>query len=204
MRAPTSLVGSDQLEIRSFRVVFALERRLFRIDRWRLPLPYGVPVRGLAYAAAALAAVLLADAVPGLGVLVAVVPAPIRFVLGPAAVAALLARVRVDGRPAHRAGLAWARHRLGSRTLDTFRAVPACGSVQGLADAVVLAASGDDPAYRRAEVRGPAVVAVGLPATARKRHRGLELAPTAGPPLLLRREITVPAGRRLVLRGGPS
>ena len=52
---------TDQtVTIRSYRLAFALERRIFRIERYRLPLPYGLPLRGLAYAALALALVLLA------------------------------------------------------------------------------------------------------------------------------------------------
>ena len=146
MRAPTSLVGEDRLEIRSFRVVFALERRLFRIDRWRLPLPYGVPVRGIGYAAGALMAVLVAGALPGSGAMVAAVPAPVRLVLGPIGVAALLARVRVDGRPAHRCAVAWARHRLGPRTLDAFARVPARASAHVFTDPILLAACTADAA----------------------------------------------------------
>jgi hypothetical protein len=42
---------SAGLEVRSFRVVFQLERRLHRIQHWKLPLPYGLPLRGLAYGA---------------------------------------------------------------------------------------------------------------------------------------------------------
>jgi len=41
------MADQQTLQIRSFRVVFDLERRLHKIDRWRIPLPYGVPVRGL-------------------------------------------------------------------------------------------------------------------------------------------------------------
>ena len=31
--------------IRSYRVCFSLERRIYKIDRWRLPVPWGVPLR---------------------------------------------------------------------------------------------------------------------------------------------------------------
>jgi hypothetical protein len=63
----------DSLPIRSYRLYFELERRIHKIDRWRIPVPYGVPLRGLAYGvplrglaygAAALAAVLLASGAP--------------------------------------------------------------------------------------------------------------------------------------------
>src|SRR5262249_27722777 len=40
----------DALVITSYRTVFRYERRLYRIDRWRLPAPAGVPLRSLLYA----------------------------------------------------------------------------------------------------------------------------------------------------------
>ena len=39
----------SDIQLRSFRVCFQLERRLHRIDRFRLPFPYGLPLRGLGY-----------------------------------------------------------------------------------------------------------------------------------------------------------
>ena len=38
--------GDGRIEVRSYRTVFDLERRLYRIDRLRLN-PGGVPVRGI-------------------------------------------------------------------------------------------------------------------------------------------------------------
>ena len=52
------------LTIRSYRLAFALERRIHKIDRYRLPVPYGVPLRGLAYAVVVLAVVLALTALP--------------------------------------------------------------------------------------------------------------------------------------------
>ncbi len=54
---------SAQLEIRSFRSVFALERRIYRIDTLRLN-PAGVPLRGIAYAVALVLLALVGGAVP--------------------------------------------------------------------------------------------------------------------------------------------
>jgi hypothetical protein len=99
---------TKRLPIHSFRVVFELERRIHKIDRWRLPVPYGVPLRGLAYWAVALVATIGFTRLPLVGSAVEVLPAPVRFVVLPVGVAYLLARVEVDGRPAHRAIVAWA------------------------------------------------------------------------------------------------
>jgi len=50
---------SSPLEVRSFRSVFALERRIYRIDTLRLN-PSGIPLRGIGYAASLVAAALIA------------------------------------------------------------------------------------------------------------------------------------------------
>ena len=51
-------------QIRSYGVVFSLERRLHSIDRFRIPLPYGLPLRSVGYGALILAAVLAARSAP--------------------------------------------------------------------------------------------------------------------------------------------
>jgi hypothetical protein len=84
------------VEIRSYRNVFALERRLYRIDG--LPLnPAGVPLRGIAYFAVLLAVAMAARTLPP----VSLVPWYVGNVLAPAALAFLLCSVRIDGRPFH-------------------------------------------------------------------------------------------------------
>jgi hypothetical protein len=88
------------IEIRSYRSVFDLERRIYRIDRVRLN-PAGVPVRGAVYFVALLLLVLLAAALPLPGTLVRALPSYLRDLALPAAGAALLTVVRIDGRPAH-------------------------------------------------------------------------------------------------------
>jgi hypothetical protein len=87
-------------------VVFSLERRLHRIDRFRIPLPYGLPLRSVGYSAFILAAVLAAGRLPAIGAVVAGLPAPVRFTVLPAMGAVLLTRLRVDGRHAGAAGVA--------------------------------------------------------------------------------------------------
>ena len=51
------------IEIRSYRAVFDLERRIYRVDQLRLN-PGGIPVRGVVYFLAILAATLLASSLP--------------------------------------------------------------------------------------------------------------------------------------------
>ena len=90
-----------ELTIRSFGVVFDIERRIHKIDRFRIPLPYGLPLRSLGYAVAALLVVLAADGLPLLGGVIGALPAPLRLVGVPCAIAYGLTSLRVDGRVAH-------------------------------------------------------------------------------------------------------
>lgn len=117
----------ERLQIRSYRVVFDLERRIHRIDRYRIPLPYGLPLRSIAYALAGLLAVIALGRLPVLGALLALLPVPARLVLVPMAVSVALTRLRVDGRSAHAAGLAWMRWLAGPRRLVGFQRCPSPG-----------------------------------------------------------------------------
>src|SRR5918911_37847 len=87
------------VEIRSYRSVFDLERRLYRIDRFRLN-PSGVPVRGLVYVALLVLAVLVAQRLPIVGAPVRVLPWQVRYAALPGGCAALLTMLRIDGRTA--------------------------------------------------------------------------------------------------------
>ena len=61
------------IEIRSYRSVFELERRIYRVDRVRLN-PSGVPVRGALYFVALLLMALLAAALPLVGMPLRLLP----------------------------------------------------------------------------------------------------------------------------------
>ena len=88
--------------IRSYRRVFEVDRRIYRVDRWALPVPGGVPLRAVGYFAATLLLVIVTGALPGVGALIADVSAPLRFVIAPLAVAVLATQAAPDGRAAHR------------------------------------------------------------------------------------------------------
>ena len=45
--------------IRSYRRVFEVDRRIYRVDRWALPVPGGVPLRAVGYFAATVLAVVI-------------------------------------------------------------------------------------------------------------------------------------------------
>lgn len=99
-------------EIRSYRRVFALERRLYRIDS--IPLnPNGVPLRGIAYFAALLAMALVMSRLTLVGAAVRLLPWYVRELAGPALGAFVLTAVRIEGRPFHLAALGLFRYAAG-------------------------------------------------------------------------------------------
>lgn len=109
------------IEIRSYRQVFALERRLYRIEGLRLN-PAGVPLRGIGCFLALACGVLLLGRVPLVGDALTVVPWYLREAAAPALGAFLLTTVRVEGRPLHVAAVALIRWRLGARELSGLHA----------------------------------------------------------------------------------
>ncbi len=145
-------------EIRSYRCVFDLERRLYRIDRLRLN-PTGVPLRGIVYFLALLATALVVAALPLVGLLVRMLPWYIRDLGGPGALAALLTLIKVEGRPFHLAALALVRYGTGPRELSGLRPCVAADRCWRLEELVVLA-DGSDSRLRRLRYTGPGAVRV--------------------------------------------
>jgi hypothetical protein len=88
------------IEIRSYRAVFRIERRLYRIDRIRLG-PSGVPVRSVAYLAACIAAALGAARLPLLGTGLRLLPWWTYGLAIPALLATMLTGIHVEGRTFH-------------------------------------------------------------------------------------------------------
>src|SRR5580704_4333703 len=105
------------MEIRSYRAVFDLERRIYRVDRLRLN-PGGIPLRGVVYCFALLAGLALLGTLPLLGSAVRALPWYLRDLVLPAGGAALLTVIRIEGRPFHLAAAALLRHALGPRELS--------------------------------------------------------------------------------------
>ncbi len=158
-------------EIRSYRCVFDLERRLYRIDRLRLN-PAGVPVRGIVYFLALLGTVLLAGALPLLGLLVRMLPWYLRDVGAPGVCAALLTLIKVEGRPFHLAALALMRYGIGPRELSGLRPRRGADRHWRLDELVVLA-DGSDSRLRRLRYSGPGTVLVSAAHVRSSWHRGL-------------------------------
>ncbi|MFI5003492.1 MAG: hypothetical protein ACHQE6_00620 [Solirubrobacterales bacterium] len=146
------------MEIRSYRAVFDLERRIYRVDRLRLN-PGGIPVRGVVYCLAILASIALLGALPLLGAAVRALPWYLRDLALPVGGAGLLTVIRIEGRPFHLAAAALLRHALGPRHLAGLRPRAPAGSVWRPEDLLVLP-DGSDARLRRLRYTGPGAVLV--------------------------------------------
>jgi hypothetical protein len=145
-------------EIRSYRAVFDLERRIYRVDRLRLN-PGGVPLRGIVYFLALLAAMLLVAAMPLIGAPAQMLPWYLRELAVPGASAALLTLIKVEGRPFHLAAFALMRYALGPRELAGLRPRTRADRRWRLDELTVLA-DGSDARLRRLRYIGPGAVRV--------------------------------------------
>ncbi len=148
----------EPIAIHSYRTVFDIERRIYRIDRVRLN-PAGVPLRGVLYCAMLFTcAVVLAHA-PLAGELVRLVPWYMRDLLAPLGGSGLLVLVRVEGRPAHLAVWALVRYARGPHHtvgLGGDRRI----QVRWCPPALVVLPDGSDGRLRRLHCKGPGVVRV--------------------------------------------
>ena len=205
------------MEIRSYRRVFALERRIYRIDRLRLN-PSGLPVRGFVYFLVLLATTVIFDRLPLSRIVAGIVPWYLRYVALPGVAAATLTIISVDGRPFHLAAHALLRHWTGRRlsVADRERAWLRRGSrprreAGSPADftprqswhpePIVMIPDGSDARMRRLRYTGPGavLVAVGHERTGRVSERGrLGFGRTGRRPGLIVRELP---GSRSLSRG---
>ncbi len=150
------------MEVRSYRRVFDLERRIYRVDSLRLN-PGGVPVRGVVYVIAVLAIVLVGSRLPYAGVALRMLPWFARYLAIPGLTGAVLAIVRIEGRPFHLAALALLRHRMGLRRpagMRTARRQLADGTRWSPPPLLMLADGCDVP--RRVRYTGPGALLVSV------------------------------------------
>ena len=148
------------MEIRSYRAVFDLERRIYRVDRLRLN-PGGIPVRGVVYFLAILAAALIAGGLPVLGVPVRALPWYLRDLALPGVSATVLSVIRIEGRPFHLAAYALLRYRAGPRRLTGVNPCGAPGE-RWRPEEIVLLPDGSDGGMRRLRYTGPGAVLVAV------------------------------------------
>ncbi len=183
------------LTIRSFRLAFELERRIHKIDRFRLPLPYGLPLRSLAYALAALASVVALSRLPLMGMLLAALPWPIRFGVLPVAIAQLLTQLQLDGRPAHEVLASWLRLQLGPRNLVAFSRAD-----DPRLDPLLVAPDERGTSYRRGKVVGAGGVLLRQHAEVAARGTSLIVEPADEHPGFRAKQVVLKSGQQVVIR----
>lgn len=157
-------------DIRSYRRVFDLERRIYSVDRVRLN-PGGVPVRGVVYLLGLVATMLAASRAPVLGTALALVPWYLRELAVPAALATVLAAIRVDGRTFHLAAWAVARS-LARPTRSTRLLWRSRAGSRWWPPEIVFLPDGSEPELRALRYTGPGAVRVSVPHRRRSRRRG--------------------------------
>lgn len=179
------------IEIRSYRRVFDLERRIYRVDRLRLN-PGGVPVRGVVYLLVIVLADLIATRLPLVGLALRAMPWYLRDLLLPGVTAAVLSVIRVDGRPFHLAAHALVRARRAARRPLGRRREGGPGTRWHPGEILFLP-NGADSRMRNLRYTGPGGVLIGL-----QHERAVD-----APRVLRRRSAALvvrelPAARRLV------
>ena len=167
---------SERLVVRSYARVFAVDRRIYRVDRWPLPVPGGVPLRGVVYFVVALVGVLIGGGLPAIGALLGELSPPFRYVIVPLGVAVLGTQAAPDGRSAHRFAWDWTRLQLRSRRRSAGRPVPVVGEAIPWHGVLPTVWDAGAPELRRGRVTGPARVEFAVPVRVLRRRRGRLLA----------------------------
>jgi hypothetical protein len=167
------------IEIRSYRRVFDLERRIYSVDRMRLN-PGGIPVRGVLYFLLAVSGALIVAGLPLLGPLARTLPWFLRDIAVPAAAAAILSLIRIEGRVFHLAAQALVRYWAGPRRLAGLRRCQPIGQRWHPREMLMLP-DGSDGHMRDLLYTGPGAVLVSLEHQRRGRARELGASATARP-----------------------
>jgi len=142
-------------QIRSYRRVFDLERRVYSVDRLRLN-PSGVPVRGIVYFLALVAGLLAGARIPLLGAVLGLPPWYLRDLLLPALAAAVMTLIRVEGRTFHHASYSLLRFACAPRRV--VGGSRPCGPRRWYPDDVLAVPDGSEGRFRELRYTGPGAV----------------------------------------------
>ncbi len=192
------------MEIRSYRRVFDLERRIYSVDRLRLN-PAGVPVRGVVYFLASSSVGLIVARVSRCSATVAragaVVPARSRAARLRGAT--VLALIRVEGRTFHLRGPRAAALLDRAATAGVHRRVRGSAGQRWHPHEIVLALpDGSDSRMRRLRYTGPGAVLVAV--EHERRGRATEPGRSGMARRGLRRGADARASRGAALRWSPA
>ena len=161
------MVESRDIQLRGYRRVFRIERRLFRFDRWRIPYPHGVPLRGIGYLLLIELSVFALARLPLLGPLIGLWGPAISFLGIPLAGAFLLMQGRIDGRPPHHVLVSLVRWSLSPRCLAGLCSCPREGEEVLPLEEVAVAFDARESFLVKGRIKGPAQVTFRYPAVVR-------------------------------------
>jgi hypothetical protein len=149
--------------VRSYRRVFEVDRRIYRVDRWALPVPGGIPLRAVGYFALSVVAMVVLGALPLVGELVGMLSPPLRYVVVPIAIAVFGTQAAPDGRSAHRFAADWLRFRLRARRRSAGRVLTLEDEAVRWDGELPVRWDADGAELHRGRVRGPARVTFNVP-----------------------------------------
>ena len=153
------------IQLRGYRRVFQVERRLFRFERWRIPYPHGIPLRGIGYFLVLELLMFASRQLPLLGGLASAFPALIAFAALPLLGAFLLMQARIDGRPPHHVLVSAIGWSLRPRWLAGLSPCPPDGMAVLPLEEVAVAFDHREAFPVAGRIRGPATVTFRYPAT---------------------------------------
>ena len=193
--------------IRSYALVFRVQRKLFKIDRWRLPLPGGLEVRAIVYAIVVLLGDLIVSRLVLIGPVTDKLPAPLHWAILPGLIVFVLVRLEVEGRPPHRVIASLLGWWVGPKYFIG-RQPAARPGLRAPIQTLWITPDWRGSRYRPAAVDGPTTVVCRYPANAhlrldrhgRPRGDALYLTDASYERLALEgNAIEIPAGQRLVI-----
>jgi hypothetical protein len=193
--------------IRSYALVFRMQRKLFKIDRWRLPLPGGLEIRAIVYAVIVLLGDLALSRVVLIGPATNELPAPLHWAILPGLVVFALVKLEVEGRPPHRVLSSLLGWWVRPKYFIGLRPATRPGAQVPIE---VLSATPDwrSSRYRPSVINGPTTIVCRYPANARVPLNGrgepagneMYLGEPSYERLVLEgNAIEIPAGKRLIL-----
>jgi hypothetical protein len=150
----------EAVEIRSYRTVFDLERRIYRIDRLRLN-PSGIPVRGVLYFLLTLLLCLTLGVLPLTRTITHLFPWYMRDLGFPLGLAALLSIIRVEGRPFHQTAMSLLRYASGPRQFSGLRPCQPLGH-RWHPEPLLFLPDGSDSRLRSLRFTGPGVALISV------------------------------------------
>lgn len=138
------------MRLRSYARAFPRDRRIYRIDRWAIPIPGGLPLAASAWFVGLAVGLVALAQLPAIGAVASIVGWPATVIIGPGAGALALTRTLDDGRsvPAH----AWCAARYRIAHLPSRARARACTRV--------LWIFGDHTLAPRVRIHGPGRLAV--------------------------------------------